>query len=344
MTKKALAIAAILATTACGVAVESPDGSEPLGELEAPILNGDPLASPDVHVALTIVGTGDTFCSGTLLNSRWVLTAAHCDHVVYTPDYATQMVLGSEKRGVARIVKHPSLDVMLLEASSPFPNAFPISMYPWSAAYLVGQVVTCYGYGYNAEDGTGMGTLRQGAMRVLYGGSQITLTPADERNQMSMKGDSGGGCFLNNKARALIGVDSYGTPGLRQSVYVPTSAFSQWALPIIAPSSQGLICHGRECLTNPQPLPNRFSQEVAWQPCPGQLSGPGGYAFDYEISYDMETGYDQILFNGAFLSGAGTARGTSAASHLGNRVGVYTDGKIESQGIRWLRARCPNDP
>ena len=58
----------------------------------------------------------------------------------------------------------------------------------------------------------------------------------------------------------------------------------------------------------------------------------------------MEYRYDQILFNGGFLTGAGTARGTSNASHFGNRVGVYTDRNIESQGIRWLRARCPNDP
>jgi hypothetical protein len=177
----------------------------------------------------------------------------------------------------------------------------------------------------------------------------LMVVPADGREQIALDRDFGGGCFLNGNARALVGVASFNARSLEteevyMAGYVPTSAFSRWALPIIASPGQHLICHGRECLTNPVPLPNSLSEEVAWQPCPGQLSAPGHYSFDYELVYDMESGYDQVLMNGQFHTGAGTESGTSVASHFGNRVVVYTDFNVQSNGISWLRAHCPSDP
>jgi hypothetical protein len=175
------------------------------------------------------------------------------------------------------------------------------------------------------------------------------VVPADSREQIALDGDFGGGCFLENKARALVGVASFNARSLEtdeayMAGYVPTSAFSRWALPLISASTQRLICHGRECVTNPRPLPDRLSQEVAWQPCPGQLTAPGNFAFGYELVYDMELNYDYVLMNGSFHTGVGTETGTSYASHFGNRVAVYTDRSVPSNGISWLRAHCPNDP
>jgi hypothetical protein len=136
----------------------------------------------------------------------------------------------------------------------------------------------------------------------------LTVVPADSREQIALDGDFGGGCFLENKSRALVGVASFNARSLETEEvnvagYVPTSAFSRWALPLISDPSQRLICHGRECLTNPTPLPDRLSQEVAWRPCSGQLTGPGSYPFGYELVYDMELNYDSVLMNGSFHTG-----------------------------------------
>lgn len=340
------AAAAVAQLTGCGAA---PDQPESYGTTQSEIRSGDAVAAADVHIRIT-AADGSKFCSGTLLNERWVVTAKECFYLL--GDHPT-LDRDAETRTVANYVPHPSLDVLLVQASSAFANVWPTSMYPWSPQTLVGQPVTCYGYGHNVEPTGGAGTLRRGAMQVVWadGSSNplLTVVPADSRHQITLDGDFGGGCFLENKSRALVGVASFNARSLETEEvnvagYVPTSGFSRWALPLISDSSQRLICHGRECLTNPTPLPDRLSQEVAWRPCSGQLTGPGSYPFGYELVYDMELNYDSVLMNGSFHTGAGTETGTSYASHLGNRVAVYTDRNGPSNGISWLRAHCPNDP
>jgi hypothetical protein len=346
-----MGMAALQLFTACGAAPEA--GDEEVAEIELPILNGDSVASPDVHVLLYPPQTG-SICSGTLLSDRWVVTVGHCD-LATSP--ATVVYRGSETRTAIRVVKHPNvdLDVALVELSSPFPNVWPTSMYPWSPQTLVGKDVTCYGYGHNTIPLSGQTTLRQGVMRVVEAHSDdLVFSRAPGRDQMILPGDSGGGCFLNINSRALVSV-AFGAEvatdpntGQLTAVYnghsVPTSAFSQWALPIMASSGQRLICHGRECVSNPRPLPHRLSQEVAWRPCSGELSGPGSYYFDYDISYDMELNRDYVQVAGQLLTGVGTRQGRTNASHLGHQVVLWTDYSVGSNGIDWLRARCPNDP
>jgi hypothetical protein len=335
----------------CGA---TPDGAEEdnVGSLKDEIVDGTPVSPPDIHVRLSITdSTGTYLCSGTLVNDRWVVTAKHCGTRTGSTVYR-----GSDTRSVVQVVDHPSLDVTLARVDSAVPDVYVTSMYPWSTSTLAGKTVTCYGYGINktgpATDGsqdTGEGTLRKGTMYVGSSptSTSFTVWPPQPTNVTPGPGDSGGGCFSTwAKSTALLGVLSTGSRSgstIFYGTYIPTSAFSQWALPYIAPAGHYLACHGRECITNPSPLPNNVSQEEAWRPCPGQLTAPGGYSFGYDVQYNFLSG-DGAWVNAEWLVGAGSKSGTSNASHLGNQLKIYTNGIGQSTGVTWLRARCPGDP
>lgn len=344
----ALAGLAALPLFGCGADPADQGSTEPLGVIQSEILNGTTVASAGIHVyLLEPTGAGTYYpCSGTLLTDRWILTAKHCEMTT-----AGSLSRGSDTRGIAQVVNHPSLDIALVQASSAFPNTYTTSMYPWAPSNLVNQQVTCYGYGSNQLGGAGAGTLRSGALRVSAADSQyLTLVAANSNNQMPFYGDSGGACLLGTTSPAIIGVLSGGNNngGINvaptEDYYVPTSSFSQWALPIVAGSSERIACLGRECVTNPVPLPHNLWVEKAWRPCPDQLTGPGGYTFSFEAQYSFETNYDYLLVNGEWRTGSGTYSGTSTASHLGHQLQVWTDYSVASSGVSWLRARCPGDP
>ena len=337
--------AATLSLLGCSAESGDPSEASSVADVQSGILNGDAVANAGVNV---FISSATGVCSSTALTNQWLITAKHCQTTT-----ASTLTRGVDVRGVAQVIDHPTLDVTLVQAVSAFPSVYTTSMYPWDPSRLVNQPVTCYGYGRPTLGGSS-GTLRSGALKVsAASSSELTLVSADSRNQMAYLGDSGGGCFLEHTSRALVGVSSYGTvtvdsngnpTGVVDAVYIPTSAFSRWAIPIIAGSTQRLACLGRECLTNPNPLPNSVSQQVAWRPCPDQLSGPGTYYFDFEATYNFSDSYDNLLLNGQTRTGVGTVSGTSIASHLGNQIGIYTNGSIQSPGVSWLRAKCPNDP
>jgi hypothetical protein len=346
--KNRCALALLCSLPLYGCAGEAPgDVPEDVDTLQSPIFNGDDVAAPGINV---LVKNSPSFpavvCSGTLLTDRWVVVAKSCE-----AGAAAMIYRGAETRAASQVVNHPDLDITLVQAASAFPNVFVTSMFPWEPARLLNRQLTCYGYGFSAAGNVGAGTLRKGNVLVNAGTStRLTVGPADAKNQLPWVGDTGGGCFIENTSRALAGVviGFTATPdgsAPSKSYLIPTSAFSQWAIPIIAGSTPPLACLGRECVSNPRPLPNNVSSETAWQPCPGQLTGPGGYRFDYDIQYNFERGYDRFTVNGQSLTGAGSLSGTGApASHLGHRLSTYTDRSVQSPGVSWLRAKCPNDP
>ncbi len=344
--------APLLALAACGGTAEGWVDEES-AEVQQPILNGTPVANVDVHARLwTAVepnGTIGEACSGTFVTREWVVTAKHC-HAGTSAGRVTQITLGNTQRLAAQVVNHPVLDVTLVKVNSPVSSVWQTSMYPWPTANLQNQTVTCFGYGKNTVNG-GSGTLRSGSMVVSQTSAAEFTVVRDANNQLSYSGDSGGGCFSNTKNPALLGVASYvrvtqQEPNNENQIvsahYVPTSAFSQWALPIIVPGTN-LPCLGRECVSNPEPLPNNVYEETAWKPCLGELSGRGSYNFDWTADYEFERNYDHFRVEADWITGSGTLSGRSSASHLGHRVNVKTDYSVNSRGLVWLRARCNGD-
>ncbi len=154
---------------------------------------------------------GSGFCTGVVLSSNIVLTAAHClrptrDMLVLYRDAAGQPVTLE----VAAATTHPdfradaiqrrvvSVDAALLETATPLPSAFRPAALAREASARIGQSVIAVGFG-TAREGVAKtgGTLRAADLAVRAPASQVLLW-ADDPDQAGLgacSGDSGAPIF-----------------------------------------------------------------------------------------------------------------------------------------------------
>ena len=144
-------------------------------------------------------------CSGTLLGPRVVLTARHCipkDHNQVRID------MGSQRRSSERVFVHPRLDVALILLEQPMESQHDYRVYEGRTSDLLGEPVTCYGYGEAGGVGSA-GDLRMAVLPVVsVGGTSHFSTAPNERGQSQALGDSGGPCILDPRAdpRLVVGI------------------------------------------------------------------------------------------------------------------------------------------
>lgn len=200
----AVALAGALVALGAGCQLAEPE----LGSRQGAIVNGAPTTGDAAVVAL--VHRGQSFCTGTLVGRRTVVTAAHClpPHIDLRLD-DIEVFFGSrlgESGGFTMPVvdglAHPSWspervagDIGLLALAHDAP-AEPVAMAydDLSILSVAGDPVRLVGFGITARDGAGGGTKREGmAMVEAIDASSLYLDPGPAS---TCNGDSGGPLFL----------------------------------------------------------------------------------------------------------------------------------------------------
>jgi len=184
--------------TPCGVVSGQTAGS-------VAIVNGSSCADSTASVAylkLDLKDGGHATCSGTVISSTAVLTAAHC----LADTSSLTINFGSKEIPAASFSYHPgykgtdsdSIDVGVVIASSPLGQ--PIVPLLASRDAKVGETVVIAGYGQSTL-GAGAGTLRAGATSMSDVGTYFLVTNAGLNGSGACPGDSGG--------PVLVSIDGY---------------------------------------------------------------------------------------------------------------------------------------
>jgi hypothetical protein len=176
---------------------------EPIGTKTADIRNGTPSADERV----VQVRKPGSLCTGTLIRNDVVLSAYHCVQGAAVSALEVRSING-ESSGVRQSIRQPDtngydMDVVLLRLQEPLMvEGSYVShnqlLYRNDMAPLVGQSVTCIGFGIATCGSNDAGTQREGTSIVSGVGAwrdiAMSLGPDD---QVPAAGDSGGSCFTS---------------------------------------------------------------------------------------------------------------------------------------------------
>jgi secreted trypsin-like serine protease len=200
-------------------------------EIRVPaIVNGITSDEPEAVVALTVEVDGSLygpFCSATLIDASWALTAAHCvaamnqDYAAYDIYLVTGADLASSVDSttlVQRGIAHPDYDsatytddIGLLELKAPgLLGVAPIPLDDRNPSNLVGSELRFMGYGITSDNAEDMGTKRYADIPVVTVDTDVVYAWDPEDGQNVCQGDSGGPALdIEGDRYVLSGVNAF---------------------------------------------------------------------------------------------------------------------------------------
>jgi len=228
------ALVAATSSTACATEIASASDAETIGTTEEAITNGDDDSADPAVVALLL--DGQVLCSGFLVASHVVVTAAHCLDQV-EPDTVYFGANPRTKKGtfikVADSKTHPDYDpatlvndvgVIGLATAAPT-KPLPVRVTPLDDTF-VGMQVRLVGFG--ARQGGGVALSKHVGMTEMTSVADQDMRFKPSPSQ-TCEGDSGGPAFATIDGKELvIGITSSGDTDckaygndMRMDVFVP---------------------------------------------------------------------------------------------------------------------------
>lgn len=270
----------------CTLFIIACDDQANIGRIESPIVGGN-IETGFPAVGALVFGMGywiESFCTGTLIAPKWILTAGHCvtpnERMPITPGFVKFMIgndtHGKQGKGVLYSTKafypHPKYnpksmlnehDIALVELTDVVTDVEPIPINTTALdGSLIGKPILFVGFGAaNGNTLSGSGVKRSGYMPLVWIESETYS--CEPQGTGTCYGDSGGPGLINDNdgKYKVIGVISAGAEVIGAGdpclsgygIYTRVDAYAGWISEVTGvtlPPCNGLCLCEEACLSN----------------------------------------------------------------------------------------------